>query len=131
MGRASLQLVTSEWYEPFGRVVVEAFAKGTPVIAGEIGAMAELIDHGRNGLRYRAGSAQALSRQVDDWLARPHSHAAMRHAARATFEARFTAARNVRRLAAIYRLAAARSAIAPGPAASPGRAANQLLLPRR
>ncbi len=109
MGRASLQLVTSEWYEPFGRVVVEAFAKGTPVIASEIGAMAELIDHGRNGLRYQAGRAVALSQQVGDWLARPESHAPMRRAARATFEARFTAAQNVKQLTTIYRLAAARA----------------------
>ncbi len=110
MGRASLQLVTSEWYEPFGRVVVEAFAKGTPVIASEIGAMAELVDHGQNGLRYKAGSPDGLSRQVFNWLSHPDMHANMRRAARAAFEARFTADQNAKQLDAIYRRAAVNSA---------------------
>lgn len=37
------------WDEPFGLVVVESLASGTPVIAWNRGAMPELIDHGSTG----------------------------------------------------------------------------------
>jgi glycosyltransferase involved in cell wall biosynthesis len=37
------------WPEPFGLVMVEAMACGTPVVAGRHGAATELIEHGRTG----------------------------------------------------------------------------------
>jgi glycosyltransferase involved in cell wall biosynthesis len=37
------------WAEPFGLVVVEAFASGTPVVAWRTGAMPELVVDGVNG----------------------------------------------------------------------------------
>jgi glycosyltransferase involved in cell wall biosynthesis len=38
------------WEEPFGRVVVEAMASGTPVIATAVGGPTEIIEEGINGL---------------------------------------------------------------------------------
>ena len=38
-----------EWNEPFGMVIIEALACGTPVIAMNRGAMSEIIEHGVNG----------------------------------------------------------------------------------
>jgi glycosyltransferase involved in cell wall biosynthesis len=38
-----------EWEEPFGLVVTEAMACGTPVIAYRRGSMPELIDNNKNG----------------------------------------------------------------------------------
>lgn len=46
-GRALLQ--TQKWQEAFGLVTIEAQACGTPVIAYDRGANAELIDHGETG----------------------------------------------------------------------------------
>jgi glycosyltransferase involved in cell wall biosynthesis len=46
MKRAGVLVFPSEWYETFGRVAVEAFAAGTPVIAANIGAVGELVEHG-------------------------------------------------------------------------------------
>lgn len=37
------------WEEPFGLVVIEAMASGTPVIAFNHGAMSEIIDNGKDG----------------------------------------------------------------------------------
>lgn len=109
MGEAHLLIFPSEWYETFGRVAMEAFAKGTPVIAADIGAIAELVEHGRTGLHFRPGDADDLARQVGWALAHPEAWAAMRLEARDRFETSFTAARNYELLMGIYALARQRA----------------------
>jgi glycosyltransferase involved in cell wall biosynthesis len=108
MGGASLLIFPSEWYETFGRVAVEAFAKGTPVIAANIGAVAELVEHGRTGLHFRPGDAGDLATQVEWALDRPTELGHMGREARAEFEAKYTADMNYRRLMEIYELAVER-----------------------
>lgn len=49
LGKAAALLMPLRWAEPFGLVVVEAFATGTPVVAWRAGAMPELILDGFNG----------------------------------------------------------------------------------
>lgn len=44
VGRSGVAIVTPAWDEPFGLVVAEAMACGTPVVAFDRGAMSELID---------------------------------------------------------------------------------------
>jgi glycosyltransferase involved in cell wall biosynthesis len=44
IGQASVAVVTPLWDEPFGLVVIEALACGTPVAALARGAMSELVD---------------------------------------------------------------------------------------
>lgn len=48
-GSAKALLYPIEWEEPFGLVVTESMACGTPVIAYRRGSMPELIDNGKNG----------------------------------------------------------------------------------
>jgi glycosyltransferase involved in cell wall biosynthesis len=49
LGEASALLFPIDWPEPFGLVVIEALACGTPVIAFPHGSVPELIEHGRTG----------------------------------------------------------------------------------
>jgi len=49
MSQAKAFLFPITWDEPFGMVVVEAMAAGTPVLAYARGAMGELIKHGETG----------------------------------------------------------------------------------
>ena len=49
MGLAKGFLFPLQWEEPFGMVVVEAMAAGTPVLAYPRGSMPELIQHGETG----------------------------------------------------------------------------------
>jgi glycosyltransferase involved in cell wall biosynthesis len=47
--RARGLLFPTSWDEPFGLVMVEAMACGTPVLALDRGAVREIVDHGRTG----------------------------------------------------------------------------------
>ena len=107
MGEASAVLVPSTCYETFGRTIVEAFARGTPVIASRLGAMAELVEEGRSGLRFEAGNAADLAARLRQALEDPRTFARMRRAARAEFERRYDASSNHRMLTEIYGKAAA------------------------
>ncbi|CCQ47609.1 glycosyl transferases group 1 family protein [Pseudarthrobacter siccitolerans] len=49
MGEALAFLNPIQWSEPFGLVMIEALATGTPVIGTPIGSAPEIIDHGRTG----------------------------------------------------------------------------------
>ena len=49
LGDAYAMVFPIQWPEPFGLVMVEAMACGTPVIARPVGAAAELIEHARTG----------------------------------------------------------------------------------
>ncbi|MDX9971983.1 MAG: glycosyltransferase family 4 protein [FCB group bacterium] len=58
---ASDALVLPSEGEPFGRVVVEAWWAGVPVVVSNHGGPAELVDHGRTGLHFSRGNAAALA----------------------------------------------------------------------
>lgn len=105
MGEAQMLIFPSKWYETFGRVAVEAFAKGTPVIASNIGAIAELVDSGRTGLLFSPSDPADLAAKVEWAISHPQQLQQMRDRARAEFEAKYTARSNYARLREIYALA--------------------------
>jgi glycosyltransferase involved in cell wall biosynthesis len=49
MGGAVATLFPITWREPFGLVMTESMATGTPVLAMELGSTSEVIVHGRTG----------------------------------------------------------------------------------
>lgn len=102
MGDATCLIFSSKWYETFGRVAIEAFAKGTPVIASNIGALTELVEAGRTGLHFQPGDAADLVRVVRSLLADPVALSTMRQTAREEFEKKYTAKQNYAQLTEIY-----------------------------
>lgn len=102
MGEAGFLIFPSEWYEGLPRTIIEAFAKGTPVIASSIGSVAELVDHGRTGLLFEPGNAEDLATQIRWMISHPEELARMRQEARAEFESKYTAEINYQRLMEIY-----------------------------
>lgn len=66
-------LVAPSRYEPFGLVVIEGLAAGTPVVACDVEGPAEILRAGRFGALFRTGDAADLSRAVRDCLARPEA----------------------------------------------------------
>ncbi|NBD32738.1 MAG: glycosyltransferase [Cyanobacteria bacterium] len=107
MGKAKCVIIPSEWYETFGRVGIEALAKGTPLIVTKIGALAELVQHKYNGLHFRLADPEDLATQVQWLLDHPLELNEMRHNARCEFEAKYTATANYQRLMEIYQWAIA------------------------
>lgn len=53
--------VLNSGYEGFPHVLLEAFVAGTPVVAADIGGIAEIIQSGENGLLVPAGDTQAIA----------------------------------------------------------------------
>jgi len=104
---ATCLVFPSECYETFGRVIVEAFAAGTPVVAAGHGAAAELVADGITGVLFRPGDASDLAAKVIHLNSQPVLRGLMRAAARSDFESRFTADVNYRSLLAIYQRALA------------------------
>lgn len=102
VGEAAFLVLPSRCYENFSMTIVEAFAKGTPVIVPKLGAMAAIVDDGRTGLHFRPGDPADLAAKVRQILADPLGLARMRRAARLEFDRNFTADANHKSLMAIY-----------------------------
>jgi glycosyltransferase involved in cell wall biosynthesis len=89
-------LMPIDWPEPFGLVMIEAMACGTPVIAYGSGSVPEVVEHGLTG--FIVDSEAAAAAAIDTQL----SHLS-RHRIRARFEERFTARRMAGDYVEIYR----------------------------
>ena len=100
------------YYETFGLVAIESFACGVPVIASSMGAVREIVEDGRTGLYFKSGDPVDLAAKVDWAWGHPKEMAAMGRAARAEYEAKYTAKRNYQLLMEIYRRAMRRPASA-------------------
>ena len=90
LGQAAALLFPVEWPEPFGLVMIEAMACGTPVLAFRCGSVPEIIDDGQTGRI--VSSAEEAVQAIPDVLALD------RKTVRARFEERFS----VTRMAADY-----------------------------
>jgi len=94
LGNAAALLFPIDWAEPFGLVMIEAMACGTPVIAWNCGSVPEVVDPGVTGFVVdsveEAVSAVSLIGNLD------------RRRIREVFDQRFTAARMARDYVAIY-----------------------------
>lgn len=89
LSRAAYLVLPTLSYEPMPRPLVEAFANGVPVIGSRAGALAELIEPGRNGLLFEPGSARDLARRLAWADAFAEKMRQMGECARADYQARF------------------------------------------
>ncbi|HUZ31698.1 MAG TPA: glycosyltransferase family 4 protein [Xanthobacteraceae bacterium] len=95
LGGAITLLVPIDWPEPFGLVMIEAMACGTPVIAFNCGSVPEIIDDGVSGfiVEDETGAIAAMKR----------ISTLSRQKVRMRFEQRFTARRMAEEYLAVYR----------------------------
>jgi glycosyltransferase involved in cell wall biosynthesis len=62
--RIDVQVVPSTWYENAPLTIYSAQAAGVPVVASNLGGMAELVGHDENGLLFESGNVADLRRQL-------------------------------------------------------------------
>jgi glycosyltransferase involved in cell wall biosynthesis len=95
IGNARALLMPIDWPEPFGLVMIESMACGTPVIAYGCGSVPEILDHGVTGFivkdQEEAIAAARNIAQID------------RRRCRQVFEQRFAARVMARRYLDVYR----------------------------
>jgi len=91
MAGAEVVVAPSDCYETFGRAAVEAFAVGTPVVAPDHGALAEVVTPGATGVHFRARQAGSLAGAVADLWADAAARRLMGRRARAEYESKYTA----------------------------------------
>jgi glycosyltransferase involved in cell wall biosynthesis len=95
LGDAIGLLFPIDWPEPFGLVMIEAMACGTPVLAFRCGSVPEIIDEGVSGM-----IVETIEEAVS---AVPRLIAMDRRAVRKQFEFRFSSARMARDYVQLYR----------------------------
>jgi glycosyltransferase involved in cell wall biosynthesis len=95
LGNARALLFPIDWPEPFGLIMIESMACGTPVLAFRCGSVPEIIEEGLTG---------AIVETVDEAIdALPRVMALDRKKVRHRFEQRFSATRMAKEYVKVYR----------------------------
>jgi glycosyltransferase involved in cell wall biosynthesis len=116
IGNATALVCPYDWPEPFGLVLIEALACGTPVIAYRRGSIPEIINHGVTGF-----ICETVSEMVDAVGQIPLID---RRRCRAAFDERFTADRMARDYVALYERLLEDGAVQATPAFATGQINN-------
>jgi glycosyltransferase involved in cell wall biosynthesis len=103
LGRAAFLIFPSEWYEPFGRTVVEAYSKGTPVIAASTPPMRAMVEDGVTGLLFNPGDSKQLASVVNNLLIDTERLKLLRAKARERYLTTYTEEQNYQQLIDIFR----------------------------
>ena len=102
MQEARALVLPSLGAEAFPRTLVEAFACGLPVIASRVGALPELVEHGRTGWLFDPARPDELAAWMQQADEQPQQLQQMGRQAQAHHRQHWTGAHNHRQLAAIY-----------------------------
>ena len=94
LGGAEALLFPIDWPEPFGLVMIEAMACGTPVVAFACGSTPEIVEDGATGF--------LVSTMDEAVAAAAQAHRLDREAIRARFDLRFSATAMARRYLDVY-----------------------------
>ena len=104
MGNARALVFPSLWYEGMPRAIIEAFSRGTPVIANRCGSMTEMVRHEETGWLVESGNCGALADAITAAFSEQFDRALMRSAVRVEFERNYTADRQYDLLMDAYKV---------------------------
>ncbi len=89
-------------HEPFGIVVLEAWAAGRPVVASRVGGVPFFVTHGRDGWLFDSGAGAEAAEAVDGLLANPERARAFAEAGQRLAASDYSWERITDRLLALY-----------------------------
>jgi glycosyltransferase involved in cell wall biosynthesis len=95
-------LVLSSWWEPFGRVLIEAMASGNPVVATNLGGPAEIVKDGEVGFLVPPLDAQMMADAICKILSDPLLAARMSRKGRLEAKCRFSLSQYATMITDIY-----------------------------
>lgn len=98
---ADLCVVPSVWQDAFPLAVLEAMARGKPVVATRVGGIPEMIEHEVTGILIPAGDELALSAAIVRLLNDPTGAAKLGEAARQRVAQQFSPEKQLRALTAV------------------------------
>lgn len=99
---ARMLVLPSLWFETFGMVGAEAMSHGVPVIGSRLGAVADLIEDGVDGLLFEPGDAAELARHVQRLWSDPALATRLGQAARAKAMRLWRPESHLARVLAVY-----------------------------
>jgi glycosyltransferase involved in cell wall biosynthesis len=100
--QAKFLVFPSLWYENFPRVILEAMACGTPVIASRLGSMPEIIKDNVTGLLFEPGNSTDLADKMNWLMTHGTERRKMGAAARLEYELHYTSSAAYQKLMEIY-----------------------------
>jgi glycosyltransferase involved in cell wall biosynthesis len=102
MSEAYCVVMPGRWPEPFGRVAIESFAAGTPVIATGLGGVAEIVEHGVNGFLVPPGDATRFGDCIRQLICNPQMVEVLAAGATASFRKKYSPDKNYEHLIDVY-----------------------------
>jgi glycosyltransferase involved in cell wall biosynthesis len=105
MSSARVLVLPSECYEGFGRVIIEAYACGVPVVASNIGGIPEIVEDGVTGRLFVPGDPFDLAEKLEWILGLPEKQLwDMKRYVHEAASTRFNKSAYLRKLIKIYEL---------------------------
>lgn len=88
--RTAFSVIPSVWSEPFPLTFLESWANGRTFVANRLGAMAEVVQEGKDGFLADPFSHESLAGQIQKLLTSPAQIHSMGEAGRARIQSEFT-----------------------------------------
>lgn len=102
MLNAQLLVQPSLWYEGFPMTIVEAFSRGLPVAASNLGSLGEIVVPGRNGVHFEPGDPKDLAKVVRATLSDQRALKSMGKHAQLDFTNLYSREANLTQLEDVY-----------------------------
>ena len=97
-----LVMPSEGYYETFGMVIIEAYSRGVPVVASNIGVVPELVSAGQTGLLFEPGDPLDLAKKAKWMWHHPSEASVMGRNGRNTYKERFTQDQCYKTLVEVY-----------------------------
>lgn len=102
LSKLDVLVLATTTQEGFGRVIIEAFAAGVPVVATSVGGVTEIMRNGDNGLLVPPGDSQAMSEAIIRLLKDRRLSAELAQKARKDAEDKYTLEKMVNDTVKVY-----------------------------